>query len=54
MEFSIYTPCEVVVAVVVVVVYIVVVIIVAVVMMNGISSARNQAPHHKDLWSPCI
>jgi hypothetical protein len=62
-EFRIYTPrvlllllllllVVVVVVIVVVVVVVVVVVIVIVVIMSGISSARNQAPHHKDLWSP--
>jgi len=55
--FSIYTPCVVVVAVgvvvvVVIVVVVVVVVIVIVVIMSGISSARNQKPHHKDLCNP--
>jgi hypothetical protein len=35
-----------------VVVVVVVVVIVIVVVMSGISSSRNQAPHHKDLCNP--
>jgi hypothetical protein len=46
-EFSIYTPCVVVVIVTVVVIFIVIVVVV----VSGIFSARNQARHHKDLWS---